>query len=103
MRDEFLPFSRPSISEKEIADVADVLRSGWITTGPKATELEEAFKEYCDAEKAVALSSATGGMHLLLAAFFAITIIGFPIAVQHIKLVKVALLPFGHVMREVGD
>lgn len=42
-------------------------------------------------------------MHLLLAAFFAITIIGFPLAVQHIKLVKVALLPFGHVMREVGD
>ena len=40
-------------------------------------------------------------MHLLLAAFFALTIIGFPIAVQHMKLVKVALLPFGHVMREV--
>ena len=38
-------------------------------------------------------------MHLLLAAFFAITIIGFPLAVQHMKLVKVALLPFGHVMR----
>ena len=40
-------------------------------------------------------------MHLLLAAFFAVTIIGFPLAVQHMKLVKVALLPFGHVMREV--
>ena len=39
-------------------------------------------------------------MHLLLAALFAITIVGFPLAVQHIKLVKVALLPFGHVMRE---
>ncbi len=39
-------------------------------------------------------------MHLLLAAFFALTIIGFPIAVQHMKLVQVALLPFGHVMRE---
>jgi uncharacterized membrane protein YccF (DUF307 family) len=38
-------------------------------------------------------------MHLLLAAVFAVTIIGFPIAVQHIKLVKVALLPFGHRMR----
>ena len=35
--------------------------------------------------------------------FFAITIVGFPLAVQHMKLVKVALLPFGHVMREVGD
>jgi uncharacterized membrane protein YccF (DUF307 family) len=42
-------------------------------------------------------------MHLLLALFFAITIVGFPLAVQHMKLVKVALLPFGHVMREVGD
>ena len=41
-------------------------------------------------------------MHLLLAAFFALTIVGFPIAVQHMKLVQVALLPFGHVMREIG-
>ena len=40
-------------------------------------------------------------MHLLLAAFFAITIVGLPLAAQHMKLVKVALLPFGHVMREV--
>ena len=38
---------------------------------------------------------------LLLAAFFALTIVGFPIAVQHMKLVQVALLPFGHVMREI--
>ena len=42
-------------------------------------------------------------MHLLLAAFFAVTIIGFPLAVQHMKLVKVALLPFGHVMRKVRN
>ena len=42
-------------------------------------------------------------MHLFLAAFFAITIIGFPLAVQHMKLVKVALLPFGHRMRPIGD
>lgn len=39
-------------------------------------------------------------MHLLLAAIFALTIIGFPLAVQHMKLVPIALLPFGHVMRE---
>lgn len=39
-------------------------------------------------------------MHLLLAFFFALTIIGFPIAVQHMKLVPLALLPFGHVMRD---
>ena len=40
-------------------------------------------------------------MHVLLAAFFAITIVGIPLASQHMKLVRVALLPFGHVMREV--
>ena len=39
-------------------------------------------------------------MHLILALLFAVTIIGFPIAVQHVKLVPMALLPFGHVMRE---
>ena len=42
-------------------------------------------------------------MHLLLAAFFALTIIGIPIALQHMKLVQVALLPFGHVMRDAKD
>ena len=40
-------------------------------------------------------------MHLLLALFFALTIIGFPLAVQHMKMVPMALLPFGHVMRDV--
>ena len=40
-------------------------------------------------------------MHLVLALLFAVTIIGFPIAVQHVKLVPMALLPFGHVMREL--
>jgi uncharacterized membrane protein YccF (DUF307 family) len=40
-------------------------------------------------------------MHLFLALFFAITIVGLPLAVQHMKLVKVALLPFGHEMREI--
>jgi len=42
-------------------------------------------------------------MHLLLAALFALTIIGFPLTVQHMKLVPIALLPFGHVMREIED
>ena len=39
-------------------------------------------------------------MHLLLALFFALTIVGFPLAVQHMKMVPMALLPFGHVMRD---
>lgn len=68
MRSSFLPFSKPAISEQEIESVAAVLRSGWITTGPKAAEFEEAFQKYCNAKGAVALCSATAGMHLLLAA-----------------------------------
>jgi UDP-4-amino-4-deoxy-L-arabinose-oxoglutarate aminotransferase len=68
MRSAFLPFSKPAISELEIEAVAEVLRSGWITTGPKVAEFEKAFQGYCNAHGAVALCSATGGMHLLLAA-----------------------------------
>jgi len=68
MRSEFLPFSKPSIDEEEIRAVAEVLRSGWITTGPNASAFETEFAGYCDAEGAVALSSATAGMHLLLVA-----------------------------------
>jgi len=66
MRNKFLPFSRPSITEKEIAAVGDVLRSGWITTGPKCSEFERKFCEYVGCHGAVALSSATAGMHLML-------------------------------------
>lgn len=68
MRTAFLPFSKPTISEEEIGAVAAVLRSGWITTGPKAAEFEEAFRRYCGAAGAVAISSGTAGMHVLLAA-----------------------------------
>ena len=68
MRKEFLPFSRPSITEKDIEAVSRVLRSGWITTGPKTSEFEDRFKEYVGCPHAVALSSATAGMHLVLKA-----------------------------------
>lgn len=68
MRSNFLPFSRPSITEKDIAAVVEVLRSGWLTTGPKATEFEEAFCDYTGCPGAVALTSATAGMHLVLKA-----------------------------------
>lgn len=68
MRKDFLPFSKPSISEKEISAVSEVLRSGWITTGAKTAEFEDASRKYCGAENAVALSSATAGMHLALKA-----------------------------------
>lgn len=68
MRKDFLPFSRPSITEEDIAAVGEVLRSGWITTGPKTTEFEQKFCEYVGCPGAVALSSATAGMHLVLKA-----------------------------------
>lgn len=68
MRKTFLPFSKPSISEAEIAAVGDVLRSGWITTGPKAAEFEQKFAAYVGCKGAVALVSATGGMHVALKA-----------------------------------
>ena len=68
MRKEFLPFSRPSITEKDIEAVSQVLRSGWITTGSKTSEFEDRFKEYVGCSHAVALSSATAGMHLILEA-----------------------------------
>lgn len=67
-RAEFLPFSRPSISEAEIAEVGAVLRSGWITTGPKTAQFEDAFRAYTGCGGAVAVASATGGMHVALAA-----------------------------------
>ena len=68
MRETFLPFSRPSIGEAEISAVAGVLRSGWITTGPKNAEFEQCFSDYTGAPHTVAVSSATAGMHLLLKA-----------------------------------
>lgn len=68
MRKEFLPFSRPIITEADIAAVGEVLRSGWITTGSKNAEFEEKFCEYTCCARAVALSSATAGMHLALKA-----------------------------------
>jgi len=66
MRETFLPFSRPSISEEDVAAVGETLRSGWITTGSRCAEFERHFRRYVSCSGAVALSSATAGMHLLL-------------------------------------
>ncbi len=62
----FLPFSRPSIAPADIAAVTEVLESGWITTGARCAALEQAFAARTGAAHAVALTSATAGMHLLL-------------------------------------
>ncbi len=69
MRSTFLPFARPDISEDAIADVADSLRSGWITTGPKTVKFEKSFGEYTGSPYSLAVNSATAGLHLALMAF----------------------------------
>jgi UDP-4-amino-4-deoxy-L-arabinose-oxoglutarate aminotransferase len=64
----FLPLSRPQITDDDVAAVAEVLRSGWITTGAKCAELETEFAKRTGCAHAIALSSATAGMHLMLTA-----------------------------------
>lgn len=61
-----IPFSPPDMSDAEIAQVAETLRSGWITTGPKTKEFEKQISEYVHAEKTVCLSSATASMEMAL-------------------------------------
>ena len=65
---EFLPFSRPAMGPEELAAVSDVLQSGWITTGPKNQALEQAFCALTGNKHAIAVSSATAGMHIALMA-----------------------------------
>ena len=66
----FLPFALPEIGEEEIAEVVDTLRSGWVTTGPKARRFEQAFTEFLGdpAIESLAVNSATAGLHLALEA-----------------------------------
>lgn len=61
-----IPFSPPDITEAEIEAVVEVLRSGWITSGPNLARFEEELAEYCEANHAVALNSATAAMELIL-------------------------------------
>ena len=65
-RESFLPFSRPTIGQAEIDEVVDSLRSGWITTGPKVARLEEEFSSRSGGQEAIAVNSATAGLHLAL-------------------------------------
>lgn len=59
-----IPFSPPDISELEIAEVTEALRSGWITTGPRTKTLEKRLAEYCHTSKVVCLNSATASEEL---------------------------------------
>lgn len=64
-----LSFSPPDISEEEIAAVADTLRSGWITTGPRTKKLEDEITEYTKSSGSVGMNSATAGMEMVLRLF----------------------------------
>ncbi len=61
-----IPFSPPDISEEEILEVVDTLKSGWITTGPKTKKFESEIALTCGTNKAVCLNSATAGLELIL-------------------------------------
>ena len=63
---DFLPFTRPSIDEATVAAVAEVLRSGWITSGPKVKEFEAALSQRCGGRPVRVLNSATGALELAL-------------------------------------
>jgi dTDP-4-amino-4,6-dideoxygalactose transaminase len=65
-RSEFLPFAPPLIGEEEIGEVVEALRSGWITTGPRAKRFEADFARYLGAPGAVALNSCTAALHTAL-------------------------------------
>jgi len=68
IRESFLPYASPSIGEEEIAEVADSLRSGWISTGPKTRRFQDQFREYIGSKHAVAVNSCTAGLHIALTA-----------------------------------
>jgi dTDP-4-amino-4,6-dideoxygalactose transaminase len=67
-REAFLSFQPPAITDAEIEAVADTLRSGWLTTGPRTAELEARMREYLEARHVLAVSSCTAALHLSLVA-----------------------------------
>src|SRR2546421_12490350 len=67
-RETMLGFQPPAIGDEEIAAVAETLRSGWLTTGPRAAELERRMAAYLEAEHVLALASGTAALHLALGA-----------------------------------
>src|SRR3954465_14220057 len=67
-RETPLGFQPPAVGDDEVAAVTDAIRSGWLTTGPRAEELERRFAAYVGAKHALAVSSGTAAMHLALVA-----------------------------------
>ncbi len=68
LSDNFLPFALPVIEEEEISEVLDVLKSAWITTGPKVKLFEREFAKYIGCKHAIAVNSCTAALHLALEA-----------------------------------
>jgi dTDP-4-amino-4,6-dideoxygalactose transaminase len=66
--DPFIPFHIPSIGEEEIQEVVSTLRSGWLTTGPRAAQFEKEFAAYVGAPFAIGVNSGTAALHAALAA-----------------------------------
>ena len=68
MKERKIPFSPPDITEEEIAEVSNALRSGWITTGPRTKQLEKEVATFCESSNgmAVCLNSATAALELSL-------------------------------------
>ncbi len=65
-REDFIPYNLPSITQAEIDEVVDTLRSGWIAKGPRTVRFEKEFAEYVGAKHAVAVNSATAALHVSL-------------------------------------
>lgn len=61
-----IPFSPPDVGDDEIKEIADAIRSGWITTGPKTKEFERKIADYCHTQKVVCLNSATACLESIL-------------------------------------
>ena len=66
-RNDFLPFSPPCVGDEEIKEIADTIRSGWISTGPKTKLFEERFAKLVGAQAALAVNSGTAALHTALA------------------------------------
>src|SRR5919201_4211118 len=67
-RETMLGFQPPAVGEEEVAAVAATLRSGWLTTGPRAADVERRMAEYLEAKHVLALASGTASLHLALVA-----------------------------------
>ncbi|CAB4706582.1 unannotated protein [freshwater metagenome] len=68
MRESFLHFQPPAVGDEEVAAVAETIRSGWLTSGPRVAELERRMRDYLEAEHVLAVTSGTAALHLSLLA-----------------------------------